>query len=41
MDRRDVANLTFKVVGLYCIIQAIPIAGWMLDFALRSAVGQL
>lgn len=29
MNRQDIANLTFKVVGLYCIIQAVSLLGWI------------
>jgi len=41
MSRQDIANLTFKVVGLYCIVQAIPLVGWIVDAALRYVLGQI
>ena len=41
MSRQDIAHLTFKVVGLYCIILAIPLFGWVLDLVFRYAFGAM
>lgn len=31
MSRNDIANLAFKITGLYCLIQGIPFVRWALD----------
>ncbi len=41
MSRQDVANLAFKITGLYCLIKAIPHLGYLLDIQVRYFQGQM